>query len=200
MKFIRLILMICVMFALLWCGGLLWFVSRIEDESPRVKIQTDVIVVLTGGSDRLAEGLRLLDENYASRLFVSGAGEGVTLQDVFRNASFPLSRYDEFVPRVEIGYEAQTTHGNAEEVASWLKQHDYRSIRLITSNYHMDRSYLELVYLMPDIKIIKHAVVPKHVIVQRWWKFKGSRKLITSEYNKFLGAILQREFSHNRRR
>jgi hypothetical protein len=64
----------------------------------------------------------------------------------------------------------------------------------------MDRSYLELVYLMPDIKIIKHAVVPKHVIVQRWWKFKGSRKLITSEYNKFLGAILQREFSHNRRR
>ena len=42
-----------------------------------------------------------------------------------------------------LGREADNTHGNARETAGWMRGEGYRSLRLVTSWYHMRRSLLE---------------------------------------------------------
>ena len=40
--------------------------------------KADAIVALTGGNDRIKESIRLLQEEYAPYLFISGVNENVT--------------------------------------------------------------------------------------------------------------------------
>ena len=74
--------------------------------------ETDGIVVLTGGSERVATGLRLLTEGLAPRLLISGAHPEVGLADIAQAAGIdpaPVAR------QVTIGRAAATTRGNAVE-------------------------------------------------------------------------------------
>jgi len=43
----------------------------------------------------------------------------------------------ELKSRIDLGYEAKNTRGNAVEVAKWVRDHQYKSIRLVTANYHI---------------------------------------------------------------
>ncbi len=198
MKFLRLIFLLLIVFGAIWAGGLVWFATSVANQSNDMQDHTDAIVVLTGGSDRLREAIRLLDQNYAGRMFVSGAGEGVTIADIFNISQYPREHFDDLSRRIEIGYEAKTTKENAVEVFQWVRDKSYRTIRLVTSNYHMERSYIELKNLLPEVKIIKHAVAPEQVLVDKWWKSKGTRELIIDEYNKLIGTVLQIELSYRR--
>jgi hypothetical protein len=63
---------------LVWTIGLVRFVATLPADVSADRTRSDAIVVLTGGSDRLATGLKLLREDYASRLFISGVAEGVS--------------------------------------------------------------------------------------------------------------------------
>ena len=58
------------------------------------------IVVLTGGSGRLDEGLDLLSRNFAKRLFVSGVYHGV---DVERLVQISKREPEGLEPRIGIG-------------------------------------------------------------------------------------------------
>ena len=98
---------------------------------------TDAFVVLTGGSSRLEEGLNLLAQRKAKKLFVSGVYRGV---DVKRLLSLSRRAPDDLVCCIEIGHTATSTEGNAAETKLWMDQEGYRSLRLVTASYHMPRS------------------------------------------------------------
>jgi len=180
------VLFLSAILILIWFLGLVWFTTLLPKEVTDRTSDTDAIVVLTGGSDRLEEGLRLLKAERAEKLFVSGVYRGVEVRhllDVLRQSRAGLECC------IALGYEADNTSGNAAETAAWLKQEGYNSLRLVTAAYHMPRSLLEFRQVMPDIEIIPHPVFPKNFHQDDWWRWPGSASLLMSEYNKYLIAV-----------
>ena len=66
----------------------------------------------------------------------------------------------------------------------------YRSLRLVTSGYHLPRSLLEFRHAMPDVTLIPHPVFSESVKQERWWAWPGTANLIVGEFNKYLLAWL----------
>lgn len=149
---------------------------------------TDAIVVLTGGSLRVEGGLRLLSEGKAKKLFISGVYRGVDVA-----ALLHLSRQtpDSVACCVVLGHEADNTLGNAHETAQWMESEGYHSLRLVTASYHMPRSMLEFSRAMPGIEIVPNPVFPEFLQEAPWWQSRRTALLITSEYVKYLAAILR---------
>ncbi len=176
--------------AVVWSAGLVWFASAIPRPpgADEPLARTDAIVVLTGGSGRLAAGLDLLAAGLAEKLFVSGVYDGVDVQELLRVSRQPPG---ELECCIALGYAADNTVGNALETADWMRGQSYRSLRLVTANYHMRRSLLEFRIAMPEAEVVPHAVDPPNVHVADWWRWPGTASLIIQEYNKYLVALLR---------
>lgn len=168
-----------------WIWGLFLFIGEIPQSVADDTTHTDAIVVLTGGSLRLEKGFELLSEKMAKRLLVSGVDKKVNLNEVLRAAGLTPS---EMECCVTLGYMAEDTGSNALESAFWIRSNGVRSIRLVTSSYHMPRSLLEFHATVPGVKIIPHPVFPEHVMVKEWWLRPGTASLVMTEYNKYLLA------------
>ena len=176
----------CVLL-LAWTGGLFWFAAELESEPVASARRSDAIVVLTGGSLRVEQGIELLSRGLGEKLFVSGVAQGVDVKlllKVFRES-------EDLSCCISLGYEADNTAGNARETAAWMREQGYSSMRLVTAAYHMPRSLLEFRRSMPDMEIIAHPVFPAHVKQQDWWRWPGSTSLLVSEYTKYLVARLR---------
>jgi uncharacterized SAM-binding protein YcdF (DUF218 family) len=167
-------------------AGFIWFAQTMPGDAPTDITPTDAIVVLTGGSERLGEGLKLLLQNRSAHLFVSGVHPGVTLEELLRvyHVDPVLAPGD-----IAIGYRAGNTQGNAEETATWMAAHGFHSLRLVTANYHMRRSLLEFTSAMPGITIVPHPVFPDPVYPSRWWRSAQALAVVGGEYTKYLLAL-----------
>jgi uncharacterized SAM-binding protein YcdF (DUF218 family) len=177
-----------------WAAGLVWFAAAMPRRVADKKTHTDAIVVLTGGSGRLEEGLRLLKQGYAPVLFVSGVNPILTRRDVKRllgDAAPSLGK------RVLVGYRAEHTRGNAIETAMWANAQRVRSLRLVTANYHMRRSLFELSHALPDVVLVPNPVFPEGVRPGRWWRTGSGFATVFREYNKYLAALLLATFTPN---
>jgi uncharacterized SAM-binding protein YcdF (DUF218 family) len=165
--------------AVAWSAGLVWFAATIPTAVPDPDTHTDAIVVLTGGSERIETGLKLLSEGRSEQLYISGVGSQLTTGELLsRAASDP-----QLGTRISTGT-ATNTPGNAAETADWVEAHHVMSIRLVTAGYHMRRSLLELHSAMPQVTIIPNPVFPAHV-KSDWWRWPGTASLIAREYSKF---------------
>lgn len=172
----------------LWTAGLVRFAGQIPSGVDDPTSRTDAIVVLTGGSERLATGLQLLAEGRAGKLFVSGVHRGVDVSQLLRIARQAPRELD---CCIVLGHDADDTVGNARETARWISAEGYDSLRLVTANYHMRRSLLEFRRALPQATIVAHPVTPPHVKRRDWWRFPGTASLVIGEYNKFLVASLR---------
>ena len=165
-----------------WLGGLLWFASTLPAAVDDPNTHTDAIVVLTGGSERIETGFKLLGAGLAERMFVSGVGEQVKAGNL-------VARTDVLPPdlagKVAVGASAYDTPGNASETAAWARAEHVGSIRLVTAGYHMRRSLLEFHAAMPGVRIVPHAVFPA-MVKSDWWRWPGTASLIAREYTKFV--------------
>jgi uncharacterized SAM-binding protein YcdF (DUF218 family) len=170
-----------------WTAGLVRFAGRIPADVDDPRRETDAIVVLTGGSERLQTGLGLLAERRGKKLFVSGVHRGVDVAQLLRVARQAPQEVD---CCIVLGYSADDTAGNARETAAWMAAEGYHSLRLVTANYHMQRSLLEFRRALPDATIVAHPVAPRNVRRQ-WWRFPGTTSLLVREYNKFLLALVR---------
>lgn len=190
MKALRLIFILFLLLCSFWVCGLMFFIKNISSDNYHFT-KTDAIIVLTGGSGRLESGIKLLKEGAAEKLFVSGVGHGFSIDRlVLLNNEDDLHSNDWLKNNTSLGYEAETTKGNAAESIKWLQENKYKSITLVTANYHMPRSLNEFKKVMPDIKIIPYPVFPDNVKLQGWFENTGSRRLIIAEYNKFLVSMV----------
>jgi uncharacterized SAM-binding protein YcdF (DUF218 family) len=170
---------------LLWVGGLVWFVHSSLSIAPDLSIDTDAIVVLTGGRLRLEAGLDLLGAGRARKLFVSGVNPHVDRIELMRAAGHA----DSDLSRIVIGHDADNTLGNARETAGWMHQQGYRSLRLVTSWYHMQRSLLEFERAMPGTLIVAEPVFVSHVEGGEHWL--DVALLTLSEYDKYLATLVR---------
>lgn len=179
-----------ILLAGVWSAGLFRYADAIPLQVSEAERETDAIVVLTGGSGRLDEGLALLERGLAKKLFISGVYKGVDMQ-------YLLQAYREN-PKdlnccVDIGH-AEDTIANATETRDWAVLNNVGSVRLVTSAYHMPRSVLEFENVLNDVELVEHPVFPAHVKQEDWWAWPGTTGLIVGEYNKFLLAWVRHRF------
>ena len=173
--------------------SLLNFVAQIPISALRNDEQTDAIVVLTGGSSRLEEGLNLLMRRKAKKLFVSGVYRGV---DVRRLLSLSQLAPDDLLCCIEIGHTATSTEGNAAETKLWMDQEGYQSLRLVTASYHMPRSIQEFHHYMPQVRLVPHAVFPAQFKREQWWRWPGTARLILMEFAKYLRSSVRQTWEN----
>jgi uncharacterized SAM-binding protein YcdF (DUF218 family) len=172
----------------LWLGGLAFFVASSLSIRVDPAIATDAIIVLTGGRLRLETGLELFAAGTAKKLFVSGVNQRVDRDELLRALGPSAERA---ACCIALGHEADNTLGNARESANWMREERYRSLRLVTSWYHMRRALLEFGRAMPQVTVIAHPVFAHHLDSEHWWSWHGPLVLIITEYDKYLVAWLR---------
>lgn len=173
---------------LIWLAGLAWFGFTMPEARTKADTKTDAIVVLTGGAGRLPEGVRLLKAGAAPVLFISGVNRKVEKGALLRVAG---GAPDALKPKIILGYRAEHTRGNAYETALWVRARQLKSLRLVTANYHMRRSLLELRRALPGTRIIVHPVSPKLVASGRWWRSLDGINIVATEFNKYVAAVIR---------
>jgi len=179
---------------LLWLAGLIYFVSNLPDRPETPERHTDAIVVATGGSERLQEGIRLLVRGLGQKLLITGVNADTTIPELIASLPAEAEKPSAYLLSccIVAGYAAGSTLGNAEETAAWMKAEKFSSLRLVTADYHMPRSLLEFHRAMPGIEIIAHPVFPDRVNRGSWWRSPGTASLLVNEYDKYLIALLRR--------
>jgi uncharacterized SAM-binding protein YcdF (DUF218 family) len=178
---------------MVWFAGLMWFAAAVPDRVADTTTHTDAIVVLTGGSGRLAAGMALLKRGLSDRLFISGVHRGVDKAEILRVAH--AGAHSGLAPEVALGYSADDTRGNAAETAAWIFGRPIHSLRLVTAAYHMPRALWEFHAAMPGIAIIPNPVFPRNVKTRHWWLWPGTAALFVTEYSKYLAAVLRHSLS-----
>ncbi|MCX8506811.1 MAG: YdcF family protein [Alphaproteobacteria bacterium] len=143
----------------------------------------DGVVVLTGGSLRIAAGLRLLLSGKTQKLFISGVNFDEGLNQQIATLLTPGLR----LCCVELGRKAGDTFGNATETAEWVKRHNLRSLYVVTASYHMPRTLSEFRHALPaSVEIFPYPVFPAEFNADHWWDNGRSRLILIREYNKYL--------------
>ena len=155
----KLITGILTIFVFLWSAGLMAYTVTVYSFQPeRTGLHTDAIVVLTGGNFRIKTGLNLWADGLAPELYITGVHSKNTRQKIIKSwqGEKPLP-----FCCMTLDYEATTTIENASETKQWIQDNHMRSVRLVTSKYHMPRASLEFSRALPDIKIYLHPVMEK---------------------------------------
>lgn len=135
--------------------------------------RTDAIVVITGGGGRIEHAVDMLEQRKGKRLLIAGADPAVTKNDLVRR----LGGQRKLVRCcVDLGSESVDTRSNAEEARRWLERKNYRSARLITSDWHMRRAAYEFSRQL-DGKVV---IVPDAV------KSEPEFMTLFGEYNKYI--------------
>ena len=146
----------------------------------------DGVVVLTGGEDRIATGLELIEAGRGRRLLISGVNRAIpTKEELARRIG---GREATYRCCVDLGYQAQDTIGNAGEARAWAQTYGFRSLAVGTSAYHMPRSIAEFSLAMPGVRLLPHPVPSRHHRIEAWWRHPSTARLLAVEYVKFLAA------------
>jgi uncharacterized SAM-binding protein YcdF (DUF218 family) len=166
--------------------GFLMFWTLIHHGPAQDVQRADAIVALTGGEARIPEAVRLLAQGKGRRLLISGVNPTTTRRELVSLA--PNSQHL-FRCCIDVGREARDTIGNADETSQWVKQRRFRSLIVVTADYHMPRSLAELRRTLPDVELIPYPVQQRNVHVNSWWAYPGTMQLMLSEYLKFMPSF-----------
>ena len=171
--------------AVVWIGGLgfVLFAANVMRTPVSADEKADAIVVLTGGQSRIKEGARLLKDGHGARLLISGVNTRTGEADLIRLSGLDAKS---FRCCVDLGYTALNTIGNASETQSWVNANGYRSLIVVTSNYHMPRTLVELSRTLPNIRLVPHTVTPEIFDTEAWWLSPVTVRNLVAEYVKFL--------------
>jgi uncharacterized SAM-binding protein YcdF (DUF218 family) len=166
-------------------AGFVAFLSQLRGSEVVPERKADGIVVLTGGSSRVSDAMELLASGYGRRLLISGVHPTSTASDISRT----LPENQSFMTCcVDLDRSAVSTRGNAAETRRWVHERGFKSLIVVTSNYHMPRALVEFSHAMPEITLIPFAVVGDKWREEPWWTSPATLRLLLSEYVKYIAA------------
>ena len=158
---------------ILYALGFLLFGVTLGAPAKADAANTDAIVVITGGKGRIEHAVDVLGQGRGKRLLIAGADPLVTKDDLVRRLH---GRRQLVQCCVDLGSESVDTRSNAEEARRWLAKKNYRSARLITSDWHMRRAAYEFGrQLDGTVKILPDAV-----------RSEPNFMTLFGEYNKYI--------------
>ena len=159
--------------ALLYLLGFVFFALTLGKPAKADAPRTDAVVVLTGGSNRIEHAVEVLRDGKAGRMLVAGADPSVTKADLARR----LKGNRKLVQCcIDLGSESVDTRSNAEEAGRWLAKHHFRSLRLITSDWHMRRARYEF----------RKVLGGKYELITDGVRSEPSFMTLFGEYNKYV--------------
>ncbi len=158
---------------LFYALGFILFAFTLGKPARATASPTDAVVVLTGGPGRIEHAMDVLRNHEAKRLLVAGADPSVTKGDIVRRIG---GRRQLVECCVDLGSESVDTRSNAEEGARWVAKHGFRSVRLITSDWHMRRARYEFEKILGSkVRIESDAI-----------RTEPSFVTLFGEYNKYV--------------
>lgn len=165
--------------------GFLGFADSVHRARPLAPVpQADAVVALTGGSlERLSTGMDLLMQGHGRRLLISGVNPKVTDAELERLLG---GGPGVFACCVDVGRYAEDTLGNAAETSAWASRNGFRTLIVVTDDYHMPRSLAELRIAMPRVRLIAHPVPTRFTAPGVWQRDLGVAGRLATEYAKYL--------------
>jgi uncharacterized SAM-binding protein YcdF (DUF218 family) len=158
---------------LLYAIGFIVFSLTLGKPAPPQAAPTDAAVVLTGGPGRIEHAIAVIGAGKAKRLLVAGADPMVTKADMARRLRGSQQLLN---CCVDLGSESVDTRSNAEEAQRWLALHHFRSLRLITSDWHMRRARYEF----------EKVLGSRYQLITDGVRSDPSFLTLFGEYNKYL--------------
>jgi uncharacterized SAM-binding protein YcdF (DUF218 family) len=169
-------------------AGFAGFVFSLRSTEAPPERKADGIVVLTGGSSRVSDAMELLAAGYGKRLLISGVHPTIAAADISRSVQEGQGL---FHCCVDLDHSAVNTRSNALETRRWAHERGFKSLVVVTSNYHMPRAIVEMSHAMPDITLIPFAVVGDKWRDEPWWSSGATFRLALSEYVKYIAVALR---------
>lgn len=172
---------------LLWAGGFAVFLAMLPKPVQGAPNAADGIVVYTGGGGaRISSAMSLLAGGAGQRLLISGVHPDTSAARLSEFWSGPRDRFD---CCVDLGHDALTTEGNADELKAWIETRRYRRIILVTSDYHMPRAMaVTRARLKEAAEITPYAVPSGYLGDDGLPKSLGAAGKLAGEYTKYLLA------------
>ena len=168
-------------------GGFAAFATHVSGlATPAEPRDADAIIVLTGGQARLDAAVDLLKSGKGQRLLISGVHPSARPVDLQRATGGDAGL---FTCCVDIDHAALDTIGNAQESAKWVESHAFDSVIVVTNNYHMPRSLLELRRLIGNADLVPYPVVNTPLDGGEWITNPDARRVLFTEYTKYLAAM-----------
>jgi uncharacterized SAM-binding protein YcdF (DUF218 family) len=168
-------------------GGFGFFADYVSTlATPRNPDPADAIIVVTGGRSRLEAAVGLLKSGKGERLLISGVHPAADLDDLRAVTGGDRTL---FKCCVDVDYAALDTIGNAQESAKWLKDHKFARAILVTNNYHMPRTLLEMKRFVPDTEFVPYPVVNTRIDHGNWLTSGEVLRVLFTEYAKYLAAV-----------
>ena len=172
--------------AVLLAGGFFWFISLIPSEEVQLDRKADGIVVLTGAAARIPDAIELLADERGKRLLISGVYRATKSREIGRTT--PLySKY--FSCCIDLDRSALNTFGNALQTKRWAHEHNFNSLIVVTSNWHMPRAMAELKHQLPEVTLIPYPVISAKLKKEPWWSTPVTARMLFAEYLKYLLAL-----------
>jgi len=172
---------------LLVCG-FIWFFFQIPTEEVQLDRKADGIVVLTGAAARIPDAIELLAAERGKRLLISGVFRSTRSAEIARLT--PL--YSKYLACcIDLDRSALNTFGNAIQTRHWAREHNFNSLIIVTSNWHMPRAMNELSHQLPDVALIPYPVISEKVKNDPWWQNGATARLLIGEYFKYLFGIIR---------
>ncbi len=81
-----------------------------------------------------------------------------------------------------------STSGIACDNSTMARERGFKSLIVVTSNYHMPRAIVELSHAMPDVELIPFSVIGDKWRDEPWWTSGATLRLLLSEYAKYVAA------------
>jgi uncharacterized SAM-binding protein YcdF (DUF218 family) len=175
-----------VVAALVLTVGFLWFAFTIATDEAVLDRNADGIVVLTGAASRIPDAIELLAAERGKRLLITGVHRATSSKEIARLT--PLySKF--FTCCIDLDRSALNTFGNALETKRWAREHNFNSLIVVTSNWHMPRAMAEIAHQLPDVALIPYPVISEKVKTEPWWQNAGTARFLVAEYLKYLFAL-----------
>jgi uncharacterized SAM-binding protein YcdF (DUF218 family) len=159
----------------------IWTLNR-----PSVTSQYDALVVFAGSSNRIQSTYELARQGAAPVLIISPASRRI------------INYYEKrFGPPGKATYiieeQADTTFANALHVARLIRTHRLTSVLLITSDYHMPRSYflLKLATLTAGCHVGMHKLDTRAAEPMTWQTRMTRLKLTYNEMVQLWGSLAE---------
>ncbi len=174
----RLLSRLAAVLALAYLIGFLWFAMALPQPAPD-KERTDAIVVLTGGEGRIPRGLALMRARVAGKMLIAGVDREVRPRELAAEYGIPAGL---MACCVSLDFKSVDTRSNASEAAWWITKVKAKSVRVVTSDWHLRRAALDLAAVAPPGTTFVYDAVPTRPTFQT----------LFLEYNKLVARAVAR--------